>query len=162
MMSAGRPRSLKSVHSGGIFIAAFALGILLAWLVWPPRVVVRWETASEVDTAGFFLYRADSPDGPFLPLSDAPIPARGDPLTGAAYRFEDREVAWGRVYYYQLEELERTGARNRYPDVVEGRAGIGPAGALATGLLMAILTYAGGALYLWRRKNPPGDVKPEA
>ncbi|MCS7287084.1 MAG: hypothetical protein RMK30_09160 [Anaerolineae bacterium] len=113
----------------------FVIGIILARLLWPPRVIITWETASEIDTVGFFLYRAHSPDGPFVLIDATPVPSRGDPLTGASYRYEDRKVTWGQVYFYQLEELERDGNRRRYPEIVKGRAGIGWAGALATGLL---------------------------
>jgi hypothetical protein len=122
---------------------SFALGILSAWLIWPPRVVVTWETASEVDTAGFYLYRADSPSGPFILLNATPIPAQGDPLTGSSYRFEDRGVKWGQTYYYRLEELERSGGRNQYPEVAKVRAGAGWGLALACGVLAASLAWFG-------------------
>ncbi len=122
---------------------SFALGILLAWLVWPPKVIVTWETASEVDTAGFYLYRSDSPSGPFILLNTTPIPAQGDPLTGASYQFEDRTVKWGRVYFYRLEELERSGGRNQYPEVAKVRAGAGWGLALGFGVLAASLAWLG-------------------
>lgn len=120
---------------------SFALGILLAWLIWPPRVIVTWETASEVDTAGFYLYRADSPSGPFILLNATPIPARGDPLAGASYQFEDHTVKWGQTYFYRLEELERNGGRNQYPEVAKVRAGAGWGLALACGVLAASLAW---------------------
>lgn len=141
---------MRFVRPVGVLVFSFALGVLLAWVLAPPRVLIRWETASEVDTVGFFLLRAASPDGPFLPLSDTPVAARGDPLTGASYQFEDRDVLWGRTYFYQLEELERGGARNRYPEVVRARAGAGWDGALAAGAALAVLV--GGGTLLFRRR----------
>lgn len=125
-----------------IILLGFVAGIVIAWLLWPPRVLITWETASEVDTVGFFLHRADSPQGPFVPINVTPVPARGDPLVGASYRYEDREVTWGRVYFYQLEEIERNGDRKRFPEVVKGQAGIGWAGALVMGTLTGALIWS--------------------
>lgn len=141
---------MRFVRLAGVLVLAFALGVLLARVLAPPRVLIRWETASEVDTVGFFLLRAGSPDGPFVPISDTPVAARGDPLTGASYQFEDRDVLWGQTYFYQLEELERGGARNRYPEVVRARAGAGWDGALAAGATLAALT--GGGILLFQRR----------
>ena len=126
-----------------VFIALFVLGVAMVRILSPARVVVDWETASEVDTAGFLLHRSQSADGPFSPLVETPIPARGDPLVGDAYRYEDRDVVWGRRYFYQLEEVERGGGRNRYPDVVEGQAGLGWAWALAAGASLAVVGAVG-------------------
>jgi hypothetical protein len=115
-------------------IVYFALGVAIVYLGWPPRIVVTWETASEVDTAGFHVYRSPSPDGPFERVTDAPIPAQGDPLVGATYQHEDRNLVWGQRYYYQLEEVERSDNRIPFPDVVEGRGSGGPAGARGGGV----------------------------
>lgn len=138
----------------GVFfiLLGFTLGIILAWLLWPPRVIISWETASEVDTLGFFLYRAEFPDGPFVQINETPLLATGDPLVGSSYSYEDRQVAWGKVYFYQLEELERSGNRNRYPMVVKGQAGVGWAGALAIGALTGALAWS---LTLWGKANHP-------
>jgi hypothetical protein len=117
----------------------FGLGVVLVRFGSPPYTEVTWETASEVDTAGFFLYRSDSPDGPFSLLTENPIPAQGDPLVGASYRYEDWDVTWGQRYFYQLEEVERNGARIRLPEVVEGQAGVGWSWAMAMGALLSFL-----------------------
>lgn len=99
-----------------------ALGIL--WLVLSaaalvyelerqPQIVVQWETETEINTAGFSLYRSDSPDGQLERLNQEPILSRGDPLTGASYEFIDANVRRGQVYTYQLEEVEVDGIVNR-------------------------------------------------
>lgn len=121
----------------------FILGIVIVYFGWRPEIVFTWETVSEVDTAGFLLYRSDSPTGPFSPIIETPIPAKGDPLVGASYEYKDRDVVWGQRYYYQLEEVERSGNRNTFPEIVDGKAGGGWPWALATGALLAIV---GGAI----------------
>jgi hypothetical protein len=76
-------------------------------------VLVEWETAQEVNHLGFELYRAGSPSGPFVKLTDKVIPGLGSSVQGQAYRFEDSEVSLGELYYYRLEaidvSLEKTG-----------------------------------------------------
>jgi hypothetical protein len=121
----------------------FILGIVMVYFGWRPEIVFTWETVSEVDTAGFLLYRSDSPSGPFSPIIETPIPAKGDPLVGASYEYKDRDVVWGQRYYYQLEEVERSGNHNTFPEVVDGKAGGGWPWALAAGALLAIV---GGAI----------------
>ena len=89
-----------------------------------PPVLLTWETASEVGTAGFNVYRADTPDGDFARINDELILAEGGELTGAAYRFEDDGVSPGRRYCYRIEEVEWDGAVNIYPETVTVRAGL--------------------------------------
>jgi hypothetical protein len=117
----------------------FALGVAAVRIGSPAQVIVTWETASEVETAGFHVLRARSPDGDFTLITETPVPAQGDPLVGASYRYEDTDVAWGQRYVYQLEEVELDGTRNRYEETVEGRAGLGWPWALAAGAVLAAL-----------------------
>jgi hypothetical protein len=123
----------------------FALGFAIVYLGWPPHVVLTWETASEVGTAGFVVHRSQSPDGPFETVTDTPIPAQGDPLVGSSYQYEDRNLVWGQRYYYQLEEVERGGTQTPFPDIVAGRAGAGLGWALGAGAGLAVL----GAIVGW-------------
>jgi len=138
-----------------VAVLAFVLGLALVRLVSPVRVVVTWETASEVGTGGFYLYRSESAEGPFLLLDETPVLATGDPLAGAAYHYEDLAVKWGKRYLYQLEEVEASGGRNRYPEVVEGRAGLGWTWALVIGIGFSLL----GASLCWLIWSPrqPGE-----
>ena len=73
---------------------------------------------------------------------------------GAYYRYEDWDVTWGQRYFYQLQEVERNGARSRLPEVVEGQAGVGWSWALAVG---AVLSFLGTAvLAAWHRLKASG------
>ncbi len=80
-------------------------------------VAIEWETGVEIDTLGFYLLRSLSPEGPFLRVSDDLIFARGSGAIGARYLFLDYLLTNGTVYYYQLEEVETTGASNYYGPV---------------------------------------------
>ncbi len=126
-------------------IAGFFVGVLLVRLLTPAAVVLEWETASEVGTLGFFIYRAENPEGPFTRLNTEPIPVQDGTLTGAKYTYRDTTTRWGHRYYYQLESLEQDGRTLRYPDMVESRAGLdwpwlvlgGTGAALLTGLWLS-------------------------
>ena len=78
------------------------------------RVVVEWETASELDSLGFHLYRSTSAEGPFERLTAQPVPGLGTSSVGASYRYVDEGVATAKTYYYELEDLETTGGTERH------------------------------------------------
>jgi hypothetical protein len=88
-----------------------------------PEVVVTWETESELDTAGFHLYRSDSPAGPFVRATDQLIPGSSDPNTGGSYSFRDKQVESGRTYYYELEDIDSSGTSTRHGPIVVTAAG---------------------------------------
>ncbi len=71
-------------------------------------VLLTWETASELNTIGFNLYRSKSRDGNRKLLNSELIPSLATPggLTGAVYSYKDRTAKPGVVYFYWLEELD--------------------------------------------------------
>jgi hypothetical protein len=70
------------------------------------HVTLAWQTGSEVDNAGFNLWRAMAEDGPYTKLNKALIPAEGDPESGASYTYTDADVVKGVTYYYKLEDVD--------------------------------------------------------
>jgi hypothetical protein len=84
-------------------------------------ILLEWETASEVGSIGFNLYRATTPDGfeggTAVQLNDQLIKGTGDPIQGGQYSFLDEEVAPGVRYYYWLEEVEAGGDTNPFGPV---------------------------------------------
>jgi len=76
------------------------------------NVKLDWETASETDAMGFFLYR--STDGQnWTKVNDQLIPARGQGGAGATYTYNDT-VPKQRTYtkyYYKVEEITNNGER---------------------------------------------------
>lgn len=87
-------------------------------------VTVEWSTASELNTAGFNLYRGESPDGPFEKINTELIPASTDPLVGGSYAYTDTNVIAGHTYFYRLEDVETSG-RTSLQGTVEVTAGSG-------------------------------------
>jgi len=85
-------------------------------------VNIVWETASEIDTAGFNLYRitpekaATSADN--IKLNDALIIAEGNETFGSTYTLLDSEpINKGELRGYLLEEIEFDGTVNTYGPV---------------------------------------------
>jgi hypothetical protein len=70
------------------------------------HVTLAWETGTEVDNAGFNLWRGEVADGPYTQLNDALIPAEGDAVSGASYTYTDTDVVKGVTYYYKLEDMD--------------------------------------------------------
>lgn len=71
------------------------------------NVTLTWKTATEVDNAGFNLYRAGSKGGNYTKVNNTLIPAKGNATSGARYRFVD-EPGEG-TFYYQLEDVDYNG-----------------------------------------------------
>jgi hypothetical protein len=81
------------------------------------EVLVKWETASEIDNLGFFLYRSESLEGPYVRVNATAIPGLGSSPVGAKYSYRDQDVVNGKTYYYELEDFEASGRRERHGPV---------------------------------------------
>ena len=109
-------RSSSLMVMMGIFWLLLAGALLFYQLANPVTVKVEWETATELDTAGFFLYRSQSADGEFEQVNSTLIDSQGRAVSGAAYSYVDRDVEPGNTYFYVLEEVQTNAAVNRYDD----------------------------------------------
>jgi hypothetical protein len=78
---------------------------------------ITWETASEVNTAGFNIYRSNSPEGPWQKINQQLIPPSEDPVGGGSYKFVDTQAQPGQTYYYQLEEIELSGSSTQFDPI---------------------------------------------
>jgi len=56
------------------------------------KAILTWSTASEVNNAGFNLYRSEFERGEYVKINTALIPAKGSPTQGAVYEFTDKDV----------------------------------------------------------------------
>lgn len=74
------------------------------------HVLVTWETVSELNNAGFNLYRGSlSEGGDRVLLASVPSQAPGS-SQGANYSYADTTVQAGQTYWYWLEDLDLSGA----------------------------------------------------
>jgi len=133
-------------------------------------ILIAWETAIEIDTMGFNVYRVQSPENDWTRLNDTLIPsASPGSVWGGDYSYVDSDVIPGTTYYYKLEELEVGGGHNWYgPVSTDGdnptsvtlfRATAGRTGfaALAWWLAgMAVVIGAGLVAARWIRKRSAG------
>jgi hypothetical protein len=114
-------------------------------------VRVEWTTESEIDTAGFNLYRGESPGGPFdVKVNQQLIPPATDSLLGGEYVYLDRTALFGKTYYYRLEEIEKSGVANIYGPVEARGSGLDWRHALILGGLGGLVAF------LWVRGGRRG------
>jgi sugar lactone lactonase YvrE len=73
------------------------------------RVILQWTTESEIDNAGFNIYRATSADGSYVKINKQLIAAKGSASQGTVYGFIDNNVKNRKTYYYQLEDIDLNG-----------------------------------------------------
>ncbi len=71
----------------------------------PGRVILEWQTASELDNQGFFINRSLSQFVGYSRISEF-IPAKGDSIIGATYSYTDTAVINGTTYWYKLESID--------------------------------------------------------
>jgi hypothetical protein len=114
-----------------------------------------------MNTAGFNLYRSTSPEGPFdVKVNEQLIPASPDPVTGGKYSFVDRTARPGVMYYYRLQEVEKTGTVNQYGPIAVRASGFDwRLGVVLGGLAAVVLALwiVGG----WKSKDEGRRMKAE-
>ncbi len=114
--TSAQKQSSKWLIALGTLWFVLAAGLLLYQLV-NPTVEVHWETATELETAGFNLYRGNSRDDISLLINqDGIIVSQGDAVSGATYSFTDTAIEAGQTYYYLIEEIEYDGSTQRYEE----------------------------------------------
>jgi hypothetical protein len=152
--------SAKNLHLRPLWLPLLlALAAVLcagwAWLsARSTSVDVDWQTASEVNTAGFLLYRSESQEGPGEKITANLIPVQGDALTGGSYHYTDATVRAGRTYYYWLEEVETGGGANRHGPITVEAGGGGVIEALSA-LVLAVLSII--AFWQALRRRPASE-----
>jgi hypothetical protein len=73
-------------------------------------VLVQWETAQEVGTAGFHLERLDPATGQYARVTEVLLPSVFPHLYGGIYNYVDAGAAPHGTYTYRVVEVEQTGA----------------------------------------------------
>jgi CSLREA domain-containing protein len=130
------------------------------------RVLIQWDTVSELGNLGFNLWRGVSPDGPDTQLNASLIPSQSPGSTqGYSYQWIDQaDLVSGATYYYWLEDVDLNGSVTRHGPVSATlaaptavtlgglSASPGAAATVAWGL-PALLTALGAAAALVRRRR---------
>ena len=76
------------------------------------QVTLQWKTESEIDNAGFNVWRAE-----FEKINASLIPAKGSPTEGASYTYVDKNVQNRNTYLYKLEDIDLSG-KSTFHDTV--------------------------------------------
>ncbi len=83
----------------------------------PLENTVTWTTASEINSYGYDVYRGEKETGPFVKLTESPLPGAGTSDTPQSYKFVDDTIEPGTVYYYYVESVSMDGIREQMTPV---------------------------------------------
>ena len=79
-------------------------------------VKIQWTTRSEILTHGYYVLRADNPDGDYRQISSL-IRGAGTSTQEHEYSFCDHRVTGGKTYWYKLEQIDIDGTIQTYGPV---------------------------------------------
>ncbi|GEM_PF-5865290 len=80
------------------------------------NVALTWKTGTEIDNAGFRIYRATSPTGPWTLVNDKMIAAQGGGSAGSIYTLTDAPGVG--TYYYKLQDIDLRGITAEHDPVI--------------------------------------------
>ena len=102
----------SGIHTGSWDIVCQPTLVNLSFFTVTPsneKVFIQWSTETEIDNAGFNIYRAGAEDGEYIKINEALIPAEGSSTQGAAYEFIDTDLKNRKTYWYKLEDIDLGG-----------------------------------------------------
>ncbi|MFC1568946.1 FlgD immunoglobulin-like domain containing protein [bacterium] len=73
-------------------------------------IVLNWETASEVNSQGFHVWRADDTEGNYEQITTSLIASQGNSSSGALYSYIDKNFEGNVTYYYKIQQLDADGS----------------------------------------------------
>ncbi len=132
------------IFMGIVWLLFGGVLIFFPHLIFPPTVTVQWDTETEINTAGFNLYRGESENDDYMLINDTLIDSEGNSVSGASYEYVDKSVERGKTFYYLLEEVQIDGQTNRYEEAKFSYEVPGLSGLIV--LLAAVVIVVGLAL----------------
>ena len=90
--------------------------------------VIKWETQSELNNAGFFIKRSQQRSTNFKVINAAMIQGAGTISEKQSYTYTDTTAQPNVVYYYQIEDVSLDGNRQLLTRGIRLRGHIGAAG----------------------------------
>ena len=81
------------------------------------EVVLKWTTESELDNAGFNIYRSESPTGEFVQVNAELIQGAGTTGERQQYEWKDTTTKPNISYYYRIEDVSFSGVREQLQTV---------------------------------------------
>ncbi len=80
-------------------------------------VLLKWTTESELDNAGFYIYRSQTRSGGFKVINPTRIQGAGTTSERTEYKWTDTTANPNTVYYYQIEDVSHAGVRKQLATV---------------------------------------------
>ncbi len=91
------------------------------------QVVIKWETQSELNNAGFFVKRSETRTGPFTVINPTMIAGAGTTSEKQSYTYTDTTAKPNVIYFYQIEDVSLDGKRATLTNAHRLRGHIGAA-----------------------------------
>ncbi len=83
----------------------------------PAGVILKWATESEVDNAGFHIYRSETKEGTFKVVNPTMIQGAGTTSEKHTYTWTDTTAKPNVAYYYRIEDISHAGVRKQLATV---------------------------------------------
>ncbi|MYB93579.1 WD40 repeat domain-containing protein [Candidatus Poribacteria bacterium] len=80
-------------------------------------VLIKWMTESELDNAGFYIYRSEAKDSEFKVVNPTLIQGAGTTSERHTYTWTDTTAKPNTVYYYRIEDVSHAGIRKQLSTV---------------------------------------------
>lgn len=80
-------------------------------------IVLKWTTESELDNAGFYIYRSETKNGEFKIVNPTMIQGAGTTSERHTYTWTDTSAKPNTVYYYRIEDISHAGVRKQLATV---------------------------------------------
>ncbi len=79
--------------------------------------VINWTTESEIDNAGFYIYRSETKTSEFKVVNSIMIQGAGTTSEKHVYTWTDTTAKPNTVYYYRIEDVSHSGVRKQLATV---------------------------------------------